>query len=138
MIVARGASDDKGQVMTFIEACRALIETRGGLPVDVTVFLEGEEESSSRSLVPFLTENREELKADFCLVCDTGLWDRDTPAITTMLRGIVYEEVKIKAASMDLHSGILWRRGPESDPCAGADHRRAPRRYGPHHGPRDL
>ena len=105
MIVARGASDDKGQVMTFIEACRALIETQGGLPVDVTVFLEGEEESSSRSLAPFLTENREELKADFCLVCDTGLWDRDTPAITTMLRGIVYEEVKIRAASMDLHSG---------------------------------
>ena len=106
MIVARGASDDKGQVMTFIEACRALIATTGELPVDVTVFLEGEEESASRSLVPFLNENKEELKADFCLVCDTDLWDRDTPAITTMLRGIVYEEVIIKAASRDLHSGM--------------------------------
>jgi len=106
MIVARGASDDKGQVMTFIEACRALIATAGELPVDVTVFLEGEEESASRSLVPFLNENKEELKADFCLVCDTDLWDRDTPAITTMLRGIVYEEVIIKAASRDLHSGM--------------------------------
>lgn len=106
IIVARGASDDKGQVMTFIEACRALITTNGELPVDITVFLEGEEESSSRSLVPFLTENRDELKADFCLVCDTDMWDRDTPAITTMLRGIVYEEVTIKAANRDLHSGM--------------------------------
>jgi acetylornithine deacetylase/succinyl-diaminopimelate desuccinylase-like protein len=105
IIVGRGASDDKGQVMTFIEACRALIAAHGELPIDVTVFLEGEEESSSRSLVPFLTENRDELKADFCLVCDTGMWDRDTPAVTTMLRGIVYEEITIKAASRDLHSG---------------------------------
>jgi acetylornithine deacetylase/succinyl-diaminopimelate desuccinylase-like protein len=109
MIVARGSSDDKGQVMTFIEACRALIAANGDLPVDVTLFLEGEEESSSRSLVPFMTENREELTADFCLVCDTGMWDRDTPAITTMLRGIVYEEVTIRAAAMDLHSmRALW------------------------------
>ncbi|WP_413992783.1 dipeptidase [Labrys okinawensis] len=106
MIVARGASDDKGQVMTFIEACRAILKTDGELPVDVTIFLEGEEESSSRSLVPFLKENKDELTADFCLICDTGLWDRDTPAITTMLRGIVYEEVIIKAASRDLHSGM--------------------------------
>ncbi|MGN8113132.1 M20/M25/M40 family metallo-hydrolase [Labrys sp. 22185] len=106
IIVARGASDDKGQVMTFIEACRALIETQGELPVDVTVFLEGEEESSSRSLIPFLEENKDELKADFCLVCDTDMWDRETPAITTMLRGMVYEEVTIKAASRDLHSGM--------------------------------
>ncbi|MDQ0394570.1 dipeptidase [Labrys monachus] len=105
IIVGRGASDDKGQVMTFIEACRALIAADGQLPVDVTIFLEGEEESSSRSLVPFLTANRDELKADFCLVCDTGMWDRETPAVTTMLRGIVYEEVTIKAASRDLHSG---------------------------------
>jgi acetylornithine deacetylase/succinyl-diaminopimelate desuccinylase-like protein len=106
VIVARGASDDKGQIMTFVEACRAFVDTQGGLPLDVTVFLEGEEESSSRSLVPFLEANRQELTADFCLVCDTGLWDRDTPAVETMLRGLVYEEVTIKAASMDLHSGL--------------------------------
>jgi len=106
MIVGRGSSDDKGQIMTFVEACRALIEAQGELPLDVTIFLEGEEESSSKSLVPFLTENRDELKADFCLVCDTGMWDRETPAITTMLRGIVYEEVVIQAAAMDLHSGM--------------------------------
>jgi acetylornithine deacetylase/succinyl-diaminopimelate desuccinylase-like protein len=105
VIMGRGSSDDKGQVMTFVEACRALIETRGALPLDVTVLLEGEEESASLSLAPFLAENSDELKADICLVCDTGLWDAETPAITTMLRGIVYEEVTIRAASMDLHSG---------------------------------
>jgi acetylornithine deacetylase/succinyl-diaminopimelate desuccinylase-like protein len=104
-IVARGSADDKGQIMTFVEACRRFVEVEGELPVDVTVFLEGEEESASRSLLPFLTENKDELKADLCLVCDTMLWDRDTPAITTMLRGIVYEEITIKAAAMDLHSG---------------------------------
>jgi acetylornithine deacetylase/succinyl-diaminopimelate desuccinylase-like protein len=105
-IVARGASDDKGQVMTFLEACRAILETEGGLPLDITVFLEGEEESSSKSLVPFLKENKEELSADFCLVCDTGMWDHDTPAVTTMLRGMVYQEVTVRAAAMDLHSGM--------------------------------
>jgi acetylornithine deacetylase/succinyl-diaminopimelate desuccinylase-like protein len=105
-IVARGASDDKGQVMTFLEACRAILETAGELPLDITVFLEGEEESSSKSLVPFLKENKEELAADFCLVCDTGMWDQDTPAVTTMLRGMVYQEVTVRAAAMDLHSGM--------------------------------
>ena len=105
VIVARGAADDKAQVMTFLEACRALLRETRDLPVSVTVFLEGEEESSSRHLVPFLKENKAELAADVCLICDTSMWDRDTPAVTTMLRGIVYEEVTIRAATRDLHSG---------------------------------
>jgi acetylornithine deacetylase/succinyl-diaminopimelate desuccinylase-like protein len=107
MIVARGSSDDKGQVMTIIEACRALLQADGRLPIDVTVFLEGEEEADAVSMAPFLTENRDELRADIALICDTGMWDRDTPAITTMLRGTVYEEVLIEAATMDLHSGMF-------------------------------
>lgn len=106
MIVARGASDDKGQVMTFVEACRALLAVTGSLPVDVTILLEGEEETSGANMMPFLIAHRDELQADVALICDTGLWDRDTPAITTMLRGTVYEEVFIKAAAMDLHSGM--------------------------------
>lgn len=106
-IVGRGAADDKGQMMTFIEACRATIAETGGLPVNVTLLLEGEEESGSPSLIPFLEANREELSHDVALVCDTGMWDRTTPAITTMLRGLVGEEVTIHGADQDLHSGLF-------------------------------
>jgi acetylornithine deacetylase/succinyl-diaminopimelate desuccinylase-like protein len=106
VIRARGASDDKGQVMTFLEACRAWRAETGSLPVRISVLLEGEEESGSPSLVPFLTANREELRADMALVCDTGLWDRQTPMITTSLRGLCSEEVEITAADRDLHSGV--------------------------------
>lgn len=104
-ITGRGSADDKGQLMTFVEACRAFIAETGTLPCRVTIFLEGEEESGSPSLIPFLDAHRDELAADIALVCDTNMWDRDTPAIATGLRGLVGEEVIIHAASMDLHSG---------------------------------
>ena len=104
-IVARGAADDKGQLMTFIEACRAFKAETGGLPCAVTIFLEGEEESGSPSLRPFLESHRDELTADVALVCDTNMWNRETPAISTGLRGMVGEELTIMAASRDLHSG---------------------------------
>src|SRR6201995_2453498 len=106
-IVGRGAEDDKGQLMTFVEACRAWKQVTGSLPVDITILIEGEEEIGSKNFVPFLEENKDEFKADFAMVCDTGMWDRNTPAITTSLRGLVYDEVKIKAANRDLHSGIF-------------------------------
>jgi acetylornithine deacetylase/succinyl-diaminopimelate desuccinylase-like protein len=107
IIVARGAEDDKGQLMTFVEACRAWTSVTGSLPLDVTILIEGEEEIGSKNFVPFLEQNSRELAADFALVCDTGMWDPDTPAITTSLRGLVYDEVKIKAANRDLHSGVF-------------------------------
>jgi acetylornithine deacetylase/succinyl-diaminopimelate desuccinylase-like protein len=107
IIVARGAEDDKGQLMTFVEACRAWKSVTGALPLDVTILIEGEEEIGSKNFVPFLEANQADLKADFALVCDTGMWDRDTPAITTALRGLVYEEVRIFAANRDLHSGVF-------------------------------
>ncbi|WMT90723.1 M20/M25/M40 family metallo-hydrolase [Pelagibacterium sp. H642] len=106
VILARGASDDKGQLMTFIEACRAYKAVRGSLPLGVTVLLEGEEESGSPSLDAFLAANAEELKADIALVCDTDMWDEETPSIITMLRGLVADQVEIQAASRDLHSGM--------------------------------
>ena len=105
-IRARGAEDDKGQFMTFVEAARAWMAESGKLPVNLTVLLEGEEESASPSMIPFLTANAEELKADIAVVCDTSMWDRKTPAVTTMLRGLLYQEVVIQAADRDLHSGM--------------------------------
>ncbi|MFN3853315.1 MAG: dipeptidase [Phreatobacter sp.] len=105
-IVARGACDDKGQVMTFVEACRAWKAVTGRLPIGITMLIEGEEESGSKHLFDFVRANRAELAADVALVCDTGMWDRDTPAITTSLRGLVSEEFKVMAANRDLHSGV--------------------------------
>lgn len=105
VITGRGSADDKGQLMTFVEACRAWKAVHGGLPCRITLLFEGEEESGSPSLKPFLEANAEELKADFALVCDTGMWDRDTPAISTALRGLVGEEVTVHTADRDLHSG---------------------------------
>ncbi len=105
VIRGRGASDDKGQLMTFIEACRAWKAENGTLPGNLTIFLEGEEESGSPSLVPFMQENAEELRAELALICDTGLFADRQPAITTMLRGILGEEVTITGPNKDLHSG---------------------------------
>lgn len=105
IITGRGAADDKGQLMTFVEACRAYKEVHGKLPVKVSILFEGEEESGSPSLKPFLDAHKDELKADFALVCDTGMWDAKTPAISVGLRGLVGEEIVVKAADRDLHSG---------------------------------
>ena len=106
-IVARGAADDKGQVMTFIEACRAWKEVTGSLPVDISILVEGAEEDGSKHLPEFVEAHREELTTDLVLVCDTGMWDPQTPAITVGLRGLVYREVIVRAADRDLHSGMF-------------------------------
>ncbi len=106
-IVARGAVDDKGQVMTFVEAFRAWRDVHGTLPCKVTVMIEGEEETGSPSLLPFMRANLEELRADACVVCDTGMWSVDQPAITYSLRGLAYLEVKIQGPNQDLHSGLF-------------------------------
>lgn len=114
VIRARGAADDKGQVMTFLEACRAWHSQTGSLPINVSVFFEGEEESGSPSLIPFMQANTDLLKADMAMVCDTGMWDAQTPTISTMLRGMVGEEVTITGPSLDLHSGMYG--GPAINP----------------------
>jgi acetylornithine deacetylase/succinyl-diaminopimelate desuccinylase-like protein len=104
--VARGAVDDKGQTVMFLEALRAWHIAGGGIPARITVLIEGEEEVGSPSLDAFLAANRAELAADVALISDTGMWDVDTPAITTRLRGMTYAEVTLKAANRDLHSGL--------------------------------
>ena len=107
VIRGRGASDDKGQLMTFVEACRAWRDVKGTLPCRITFFFEGEEESGSPSLVPFMEQNADELRADIALICDTGLFQSTTPAIVTMLRGMVTEELTITGPRIDLHSGFF-------------------------------
>jgi acetylornithine deacetylase/succinyl-diaminopimelate desuccinylase-like protein len=106
-VVARGACDDKGQVMTFVEACRAFKAVTGKLPLPITMMIEGEEECGSAHLFQFVKDNAAELKRDLALVCDTSMWDPQTPMVTTSLRGLVYEEVKLTCADRDLHSGLF-------------------------------
>ena len=114
VIRGRGTSDDKGQLMTFVEACRAWKAEHGTLPCKITLFFEGEEESGSPSLIPYLQEHGEELKADVALICDTGLYGEETPAIVTRLRGLLGEELTIEGPKIDLHSGMYG--GPAMNP----------------------
>jgi acetylornithine deacetylase/succinyl-diaminopimelate desuccinylase-like protein len=107
IIAARGACDDKGQAMTFIEACRAYKTVTGALPLPITALIEGEEECGSKHLFDFVRDHAGEFRLDLALICDTSMWDAKTPAITTSLRGLVFEEVKLTCADRDLHSGLF-------------------------------
>ena len=113
-LYGRGTADDKGQLLTFVEAMRAWITETGTLPVKATILIEGEEESGSPSLVPFLKANKAELTCDAAFVCDTNMWDEKTPAITTRLRGTVKDEITITGPRVDLHSGAYG--GPAANP----------------------
>ncbi len=106
-VVARGAVDDKGQVMMWLEALRAWHAVHGTLPVRVTALIEGEEEVGSPNLDRFLAEHADALRGDVTVISDTGMWDIDTPALTTRLRGLAYMQVVVRAAKRDLHSGIF-------------------------------
>ena len=106
-VSARGAVDDKGQVMMWLEALRGWHAAAGGPPCPVTVLIEGEEEVGSANLEPFLAEHRASLAADIAVISDTGMWDIDTPAVTTRLRGMVYAELTLHGAERDLHSGLF-------------------------------
>ncbi|WP_417713000.1 M20/M25/M40 family metallo-hydrolase [Pseudophaeobacter arcticus] len=105
VIRGRGASDDKGQLMTFVEACRAWKAIHGTLPCRITFFFEGEEESGSPSLVPFMQEHAAELKADLALICDTSMVSRGVPSISSQLRGMLKDEFTLVGPRIDLHSG---------------------------------
>ncbi len=114
VIRARGASDDKGQLMTFVEACRAWQAVHGRLPCRITFFFEGEEESGSPSLVPFMHENAGELRADLALICDTAMVAPGVPSIAGQLRGMLKDEFTIHGPRIDLHSGHYG--GPALNP----------------------
>lgn len=105
-IYARGASDDKGQVMTFLEAMRAWHETHGLPDVNLKVFIEGNEESGSEPADAFVAEHKDLLQCDVAVVSDTAMWGPGQPAICYALRGLAYFDVKLFGPSRDLHSGV--------------------------------
>ncbi len=112
-VVARGASDDKGQVALFLEALRAWKESAGEVPIKLTILIEGEEESGSVNLENFIKENADDIKqADFCLISDTGMPGVEQPAITYGVRGLAYTEAILHASDRDLHSGMWGGRCP--------------------------
>ena len=110
VIRGRGSSDDKGQLMTFVEACRAWVSEMDST-LKVSFFFEGEEESGFR-LIPFMEKHKKEISSDIVLICDTGLFDNKVPAIVTRLRGILKEEIEITGPDKDLHSDFGGAANP--------------------------
>jgi acetylornithine deacetylase/succinyl-diaminopimelate desuccinylase-like protein len=106
-IYARGATDDKGQMMTHMNALESYLKTAGKAPVNVKILFEGEEEVSSPNLAPFIKEHLDLLKADVCVVSDTSMANIESPSITHSLRGMTYIQVEVEGPKEDLHSG-LW------------------------------
>lgn len=105
-IYARGAADDKGQVWCHVESILAW-QAHGGLPINLTLLVEGEEEIGSDNLEAFVKEHREALRADIAVISDTNQFARGVPAITYGLRGLCYAEIFITGPSHDLHSGLF-------------------------------
>ena len=115
-VFARGATDNKGQILSHILGIQETIEREGDLPVNVDLVVEGEEEIGSANLSNFLKENRERLKCDVVLVSDTGMIAPRTPTISYGLRGVVGLELKVTGPKIDLHSGIYG--GAVANPLA--------------------
>jgi len=114
VIRGRGSSDDKGQLMTFVEACRSWKAVHGTLPARVCLLFEGEEETGSPSLRPFMEENAGELKGDLAMICDTSMVAPGVPSIATRLRGMLKDEFTVQGPRIDLHSGLYG--GPALNP----------------------
>ena len=104
-IYARGASDDKGNMLAPILAIEALMQSDGRLPVNIKVFFEGQEEIGSPDLPEFIAENRDLFACDMIFSADGGQWDEDQPAIVIGRRGLCALQVDVKGAAGDLHSG---------------------------------
>ena len=104
-LLARGAADDKGQIHAHLMAAAAVLATRGGVPVNLKYLFEGEEESGSVNLEGWLEANKDLLAADVVVVSDTGFFEGNLPAITVALRGLMYAQIDVVGAAVDLHSG---------------------------------
>ena len=104
-VFARGATDNKGQILAHILGIQETIEQNGDLPVNLHLVIEGEEEIGSGNLGPFLEENRDALKSDVAVVSDTGMIEKGVPTLSYGLRGVTALEIKVTGPKMDLHSG---------------------------------
>src|SRR4030095_1087924 len=105
-VFARGATDNKGQILAHIIGIQETLEQDGELPVNVHLVIEGEEEIGSVTLGGFLSEKRDALSCDVAVVSDTGMIARGVPTLSYGLRGITALEIKVTGPKMDLHSGI--------------------------------
>ena len=103
-LYARGADDDKGQSLIQVKAFEYLVR-EGKMKANVIFIFEGEEEIGSPSLEPFMIAHRDLLQCDIILVSDTSMIGKDTPSITTGLRGLAYWQMKVTGPNRDLHSG---------------------------------
>ena len=115
-VFARGATDNKGQILSHIIGIQETLQKDGDLPVNVDLVIEGEEEVGSQNLGKFLNDNRDALKCEVVLVSDTGMIAPRTPTLSYGLRGVAALEVKVTGAKMDLHSGIFG--GAVANPAA--------------------
>ena len=106
-IWARGATDDKGQMLTHVLSVAAWLKSSGKLPINVKFVIEGEEEVGSNNLDLFLSANREKLRSDIAVISDTSQYAPNIPAITYGLRGIMACELRLHGPKQDLHSGIF-------------------------------
>lgn len=104
-VYARGATDDKGQLFTYIKAIDAILENSGKLPINVKFLIEGEEEVGSPNLDSFLREHGEKLRADAIAISDGSQFAPGIPAITYGLRGLSYLQIDVEGPRFDLHSG---------------------------------
>ncbi len=106
-LYARGAVDDKGQVFMHLKAVEAHLRTRGELPVNLRLLVEGEEEIGSVHFTELVDSLRDRLVADVAVISDTGIFARGVPSLTVGLRGMSGVEVLVRGPSLDLHSGVF-------------------------------
>jgi acetylornithine deacetylase/succinyl-diaminopimelate desuccinylase-like protein len=104
-IYARGSADDKGQIFMHFKAIEAWLKQGGKLPVNIRIFIEGEEEVGSKHLDQFVRDHRDQLKADVVVISDSPMFDRGIPSICYGLRGLAYFQLDVRGTKSDLHSG---------------------------------
>ncbi len=104
-IYARGSADDKGQIFMHIKAIEAWLTQHGSLPVNIKIFIEGEEEVGSKHLDQFVRDHKAQLAADVVVISDSPMFDRGIPSICYGLRGLAYFQIDIRGTNSDLHSG---------------------------------